>query len=405
MSEFSSSYHIRTGDQRSAQQRLRQAKISGIVFGPENGWLTLVPYANLDVFRSSGDPANFAARLSHILDAPVIHYNYAEDHGWGFALAQAGRCISRFACWWDPAPAVERESLDVEALTPFAPREAIEPLLEPFEPGGDSEDTPAYRFAELLGLPAYQWLSPDIAQKHTSDLLDQAGRKIGTKPRDTAEQMRLPPSRRVTLPRPDLSAREALVIVEPFAARFKSPWHLAGLSGDGVIRDDGRNDPRSGRWRFTYRYADTGKVIHIGLYGMGSLSFEGYFMPFFTLSDLPIAVPLSHDWLDSTEVAPIVGRQEAPEGLGEVAASLFMRLVPRNGVPLCWEINRQALHRDSQFLSWTVALDATCGEVVLEQLGKPFGSSIVTVRQRLGSGEWEDLPPPEWAAAAKRGRI
>jgi hypothetical protein len=405
LSEFSTSYHIRTTDQRGVQQRLRQAKISGIAFGPANGWLTFVPYANLDALRSSGDPANFAARLSHVLGAQVIHYNYAQDHGWGFTLAEAGRCISRFACWWDPTPVVERDSVDLEALTPYATRQIIEPLLEPFEPHGESEDSPAYRFAELLGLPAYQWLSPDLAQRHTSDLLAQGGRKIGTKPRDIAEQMRLPPNRRLTLPRSDLSAREALVVVEPFAARFRSPWHLASLFGGGVIQDDGRNDPRSGVWRFTYRYADTGKVVHIHLYGMGSLSFEAYSMPSFTLSNLLTSVPLPHDWLDSTEVAPIAVRRETPEGLGEVAPGLSMGLTPRAGMALCWEINRQALRRDSEVRSWTLAIDASDGQVVFEQLGKVFGSSIVPARQRFRSGEWQDLPLPDWVAAAKQRRV
>ena len=128
-------------------------------------------------------------------------------------------------------------------------------------------------------------------------------------------------------------------------------------------------------------------------------------MPFFTLSDLPTAVPLPHDWLDSTEVAPIALRQETPEGLAELAPVLVMRLTPRNEMPLCWEINRQALHRDSHFLSWTVAIDAASGEVVFERLGKLFDYSIVPVRQRFGSGEWQDLPLPEWVAAAKQGRV
>jgi hypothetical protein len=405
VSEFSASYHIRTTDQRVAQQRLRQAKISGIVFGPANGWLTFVPYANLDAFRSSGDPANFAAPLSRILDAPVIYYNYAEDHGWGFALAQAGRCISRFACWWDPAAAIERELLDLEVLTPFGARTAIEPLLEPYGPGGDPEDTPAYHFAELLELPAYRWLSPDLAQRHTSDLLAQGGRKVGTKPRDTAEQMSLPPNRRLTLPRADLSAREALAIVEPFAAGFKSPWHLASLSGGGGIQDDGRNNPRFGMWCFTYRDVAAGKAIDIRLYGMGSLSFQGDIMPSFTESNVAGAAPLSNDWLDSTEIALIASRQEVPREVGELAPGSFMRLAPQKGMPLCWEITREALHRDSDFRSWKLAIEATSGQVVFERLSRAFGAWIVPVRQRFGRDEWQAMPPPEWAAAAKQGRI
>jgi hypothetical protein len=43
MSEFSISFHIRFGD--GHEELLRAAKLSGVTFGPANGWLTFVPYA------------------------------------------------------------------------------------------------------------------------------------------------------------------------------------------------------------------------------------------------------------------------------------------------------------------------------------------------------------------------
>jgi len=38
------------------------------------------------------------------------------------------------------------------------------------------------RFAELLGLPAYEWLSPHLVQDDTPHFLAHGAREIGTKP-------------------------------------------------------------------------------------------------------------------------------------------------------------------------------------------------------------------------------
>jgi hypothetical protein len=97
VSEFSSSYHIRTADPREAERRLRRAKISGVVFGPANGWLTFVPYANLPALQRRADSGHFALDLSRVTDSAVLHYRYGEDHGWTFALARPRAPFNRFA--------------------------------------------------------------------------------------------------------------------------------------------------------------------------------------------------------------------------------------------------------------------------------------------------------------------
>jgi hypothetical protein len=172
----------------------------------------------------------------------------------------------------------------------------------------------------LLGLPAYKWLSPELAQRHTADFLAQGGRKLGTKPPHTAERLQLPPSRQIALPRPDLSAREALILIKPFMAQFEPPWHLASLGSYGFIQVDGRGD-----WRPSYRYAASDDVIHVPLIAngaVGRLSFQGQTMPAHAMSGVQEAVPLSDEWLDSTDVAVIVARQVVPEGLGEISLGL-----------------------------------------------------------------------------------
>jgi hypothetical protein len=111
MSEFSDSYHIRTDDPAGVKQRLRQARLAGVIFGPSGGWLTFVPYEELAVYRRSMVGDAFTVQLSQVLSATVLHYNFSEDHGWSFAVARPGEKLNRFACWWDPEPTIEREHL------------------------------------------------------------------------------------------------------------------------------------------------------------------------------------------------------------------------------------------------------------------------------------------------------
>jgi hypothetical protein len=220
MSEFSVSYHVRAADSRGVLKRLRDAKHSGIVFGPANGWLTFVPYMDSAKYRNADEPS-FAEQLSRLTGLAALHYRYAEDHGWSFALARPDVPLVQFACWWDPAPVVERDQFDPLALAPIVGSDVLEPLLRPFDQEQAARVQPSYRFAELLGLPAYKWLSPELAQDHTQELLDQGGRKLGTKPSGAARRFRLPSNRQIALREPYLSAREALDLIMPFMTSFK----------------------------------------------------------------------------------------------------------------------------------------------------------------------------------------
>ena len=182
MSEFSESYHVRTDDAGAVKKRLSDAKLAGIVFGPANGWLTFVPYEELNDYREAGGSHGLAVRMSQLLNAPVLWYLHAEDHGWTFALARPGAPICRFACWWDPEPSAERDELDIAVLASLAPLERLESLLRQFDIGAAFKERPAHRFAEVLGLPAYKWVSPLIAQRHSDDLLRMGGAELGLKP-------------------------------------------------------------------------------------------------------------------------------------------------------------------------------------------------------------------------------
>lgn len=383
MSEFSVSYHIRIGEGADVQKLLRGAKAGGVVFGPANGWLTFVPYAGLGSYRNAGE-ARFADYLAKLTGLPVLYYCYAEDHGWSFALARKESSLIQFACWWDPQPAVERDQFNLQAFAPFVATELLEPLLRSFDPGEAMAAQPAYRFGELLGLPACQWLSPDLAQDHTQDLLDRAGRKLGTKPASAAVRFQLPPNRKITFPEPAPTAREALNLITPFMAQFKSPWTLTSVNTYGSAVPGGR-----GIWQVRWRYGDSGDTAQAVLMDDGRLLFSADSVPPFA-TDYPMtAMHLPEAWLDSPDITAIMASLPIPSGFdGGREGAMTLRSL--NGHPHIWEVlavgERGKIGSSS---SWAVYVDAVSGEVLAEMLTRKVDGHV-TLRSRVGGGDWQE---------------
>lgn len=384
MSEFSISYHIRLGEGIDAQKLLRQAKAAGIVFGPANGWLTFVPYAGLAAYRSAGE-ARFADYLSKLTGLPVLYYCYAEDHGWSFALADSVRSLVQFSCWWDSQPTVERDQFDPLALAPFVATEALEPLLRPFAAEEAMRAQPAVRLGELLGLPAYQWLSPDLAQDHTQDLLDRAGRKLGAKPARAAVRFQLPPNRKISFPDPAPTAREALNLITPFMAHFKPPWSLMMVTTWGFDVPEGR-----GVWKVWWRYGDSGDTVDVVLMNDGRLLFRADSVPSYATDRMTRAMHLPEKWLDSPSITAIMAGLPIPDGFdgGRMGS---MALKSHNDHPYLWEIvvaGNQGKIGSSSF--WVVYVDAVSGEV-LAQIHTRKVDFQETVRQRVRNGDWTEV--------------
>ncbi len=385
MSEFSISYHLRVGDGREVQKALRDAGFSGVAFAPANGWLTFVPYANSASYRDAEGPL-FADSLCKLTGRTVLYYCYAEDHGWAFALARPESRLVQYACWWEPRPTVERDQFDLLALSPFVASEQLEPLLGSFDPKAAAKERPAYRFAELLRLPQYKRLSPQKAQDKTDGLVEQGGRKLGTKPPGAATRLQLPPTRQVALPQTYMSAREAIDLTTPFMAKFKPPRSLMTLSSYGLIRPDGR-----GIWQARWRYGDSGDTVQVTLFGDGRLVFRLDAAAPHAAGFLPDAMDLPKGWLDSPDVAAVVARLPIPDGLVQPSLAL-LTLRSSKTAPHAWEIHYRAdKNGDDPFASWIVHVDATSGGVMAEQLGRKDGYMIVPARRRARGGEWEDL--------------
>jgi len=383
MSEFSASYHIRVDRARDLQKLLRNEKYAGILSGPQNGWLAFVPYADSPLYKRGGG-ASFADRLSSLTRCAVLHYFYAEDHGWGFALARPDCPVMQHECWWNPESTVEQKHFDLAALEPLVASEQLGPLLGLFDHDGAMQVQPAYRFAQLLGLPIYKWLSPELVQQDTGEFLKLGARKLGTKPAGLAARLALPPSRRIAVPNQHLSAREALDLIVPFMTGFKSPWDFGLLASYGPITSDGR-----GGWQARWCHRDSGDTVSVSL-REGWLSFQAYTSRL-SMSFLPKPIVLTDGWLDSSDVANIAACLPIPNECFNSHMSL-MCLRSFEYLSLAWELYfRSENPAQAAYASWSIYIDAISGDVVLEQLGRLRGHEIVPARQRVKGADWKDV--------------
>jgi hypothetical protein len=107
MSEFSESFHLRSDSQQDGEDLLRRAGFAGAVFSPMRGWVTIVPESEL--FEATDKMVASNQGL-------LLHYLYAEDHGWKFELYKNSSIISQYECGWESNLAVNDSDLNLASL-------------------------------------------------------------------------------------------------------------------------------------------------------------------------------------------------------------------------------------------------------------------------------------------------
>ena len=404
MSEFSRSFHIRTSSASKTERCLREAKMSGLLFGPANGWLTFVPYPHSEGLPDIRDAVGAASAIALATGETVLQYEYAGDHGWSFTLLNPNQSTATFACGWDQEPPSVYDNLDRSVLDGIVAASAIEPFLVASRAAEDG--TPiAYGFAEKLGLPAYRWLSPGYVERDAQRFIKAGARKMGRKPATTE----LPPPRKLNLPKPGLTAREALTQLKPMLKWCRPPWTLRMVSGSS----------RQG-WDFRYYNSELGETVQGYLFPNGNVSFKSLGRER-SISDEeiarrraalradpryadlvkkaeaatagpPIRMALPDKWLDSDKVLAIAETVEAPEEVDN--ASLDWHLSLQCGRPARWHIRARA-DSNATTLAWTIELDAQTGKLLREVLsrgGAGRDSWIVRPwRERIEGGPWKDV--------------
>ena len=390
MSEFSSSYHIRTESKKELAQKLRRAGYAGVIFGPSGGWSTFVPYSGKCRIGIESFDGRLANSISEKLGETVLHYFYAEDFGWGFSLSDPDGNEARFSCWWYPSQLTDSSNIESDFLLEIINSDIIRDLLKISDSANSGENSQAYRFAKALRLPAFRWLSPDLAQRDTIGLLQRGGMKVGTKPRLREPDFALPSRMRIKLRRSDLSAREAFSIVNPY---FEG-WKLCGVSGEGALSREGYCR-KNGRWKFYYyRGQDRNLVYFAYLFGNGNLGFGFEERPSGG-SESERAVrpaPLSDGWIDSADAAASVLRSRClsePEEL--VAFDVALMTLDGSTDPQMWIVDRISAESPYEYRE-KIGLDAKTGQIRLETFERHGASGLIEVKVRRDGGEWEDWP-------------
>ena len=153
MSEFSESFHLRSEVQADGERLLRRAGFGGAVFSAVRGWVTIV--AACDLYEG-------VEAMAGANEGVLLHYFYAEDHCWQFAVYEGGRKICRYECDWVEDFGFDDSGVDKAVLVGLLRDKSLEGELESvLRPAGIEAiitDSPAYRFAELVGLEHYEWL-------------------------------------------------------------------------------------------------------------------------------------------------------------------------------------------------------------------------------------------------------
>lgn len=407
MSEFSSSFHIRTKSAAKTERNLWQAKMAGLVFGPANGWLTFVPYPGCPGLPDGEDPVGSAQVLAAATGEAVLYFQFAEDHGWSLALVQQPEgSPATFSCAWDREPPVLHDDFDRSMLKGIVATSDVEPFLVNVGPG-DGGTPKAHGFAERLGLPAYRWLSPDYVEKNTQHFIDDGARKLGRKAAKTATT-KLPPPTRIALPKPALTAREALELLTSTIKWVRPPWTLRSISGNSEQV-----------WHFTYYNAGRREGVQGYFHSNGSAGFQslGHDPPEISAEDLaewrenpdyadlvkqieadiaapPLPTALPDQWLDSSQALAIARSIERPGELGAGALYYHLTLQWHPGPVACWDVGASADYTVSR-VRWSVRLDAQTGKILREVMSKPGEGreswEIRPWRERIDGGPWQDI--------------
>ncbi|MDQ6420580.1 hypothetical protein RB620_14210 [Paenibacillus sp. LHD-117] len=163
MSEFSASYHLKTDDRNQVVKLIRDSGNTGFVFEETNGWVT---------FLIEGPAFDISESVISCNPGMLVHYSHAEDHGWELRIFNKDEIVFDYTCDWTDDIQIRKELFDLDLIKELVINQGnstadLEGLfdLKDF----DFDQSPAFAFAELIGLVHYEWLSADYVSKDELD--------------------------------------------------------------------------------------------------------------------------------------------------------------------------------------------------------------------------------------------
>ncbi|SFF17492.1 hypothetical protein SAMN04487969_116113 [Paenibacillus algorifonticola] len=159
MSEFSDSYHMKSNHRENAVKLIENSGNKGFVFEEANGWVT---------FLIEGPAYDINESVMSWNPGLIVHYMYAEDHGWELRIFNKDEIVFEYKCDWTDEISTEKEIFDIDIIKELIVQQGnpISNLEELFDLRDfDYEESPAYKLAELIGLVNYEWVSADYFSK------------------------------------------------------------------------------------------------------------------------------------------------------------------------------------------------------------------------------------------------
>jgi hypothetical protein len=165
MSEFSASYHLKTSDRTKVVDLIKDSENKGYVFEETNGWVT---------FLIDGPAFNINESVLSCNPGIIVHYIFAEDHGWEFRVFNKDELIFEYKCDWTDEIIIEKELFDVSIIKELIASQgnSISDIEELFDLSDfEFEEPPAYILATKLGLVHFEWLSVDNIEDRLDEVL------------------------------------------------------------------------------------------------------------------------------------------------------------------------------------------------------------------------------------------
>ena len=156
MSEFSESFHLKTDNVQKGIELLRRTEFQGVVFKPTGKWVTIIPKASLHEAVDAFVEANHGT---------LLHYMYAEDHGWMLTFYQEKRKMFYYECFWESGFHINSKDADMDVLKQLLDNSSdflqLKEILYPM-PRHYADNH--HEFAQLIGLKYYEWLSGEYIE-------------------------------------------------------------------------------------------------------------------------------------------------------------------------------------------------------------------------------------------------
>ena len=162
MSEFSESYHFITNNEKDVIDLLKRANLKGYIFPVTNNWCSFLPEGN--IYKQN-------IKLIEANKGYLLHYQFAEDHGWSIKLYDSNKLISEYNCNWSDTLLIDEKNLFFEKIEKIILKNdnqkigIIKELLNPKDYDDIYNTEPAYTFAKTIGLTYYKWLAYDYLER------------------------------------------------------------------------------------------------------------------------------------------------------------------------------------------------------------------------------------------------